>query len=456
VHNSLPASRRGPSAFVALGQARADRASWSPGVERPGGEAGLTLLELVVAITLLALIMGGVATSVGGGLNLARNNRNRSIAANLAAEEMDVVRSSDFTSLAPRTVTQTVDGVDYVVRRDLTWVAKSATTGPCDGSGGTPQVLRVSVRVSWPDMGGVPAARSDTVLTPPVGAYDPNSGHIAVKVLNRDAQPQDAAVVTISGPQNKTLAANSDGCAFFAFLPAGTYTVTLNTAGYVDRQSNANPTQTLGVNVGVVSSVQFDYDQAASINATLAPTSGGVLPSDIPVSLANTYYLPNGKRSFPGSGSVRTIANLFPALEGYEAWAGSCADADPEGIKIVGSVTFGPYWPGAARAGAIAPAAGGSAAVTIPVPTVTVHVVDSVGGAVAGATVSAVHAADNICTGETHVLGTTDGGGNLQAALPYGNWTLQVAGRSAQGGTWPVLVVDPNASTTPTVTVGVV
>jgi type II secretory pathway pseudopilin PulG len=418
-------------------------------------ETGLTLLELVVAITLLALIMGGVAASVGSGLDLARNNRNRSIAANLASEEMDVVRSSDFTTLAPRTITQTVDGVDYEVRRDLTWVAKSATTGPCDGSGGTPQVLRVGVRVTWPKMGGVPAARADTVLTPPVGAYDPNTGHIAVKVLNRDAEPQAAAVATISGPQNKTLAVNSDGCAFFAFLPAGTYTVTLNTAGYVDRQSNASPSQTLGVNVGVVSSVQFDYDQAASVNATLTPSGAGLPPNDLPVSLANTYYLPNGQRAFPGTGTARVIPNLFPALEGYSAWAGSCADADPEGIKVVGSVNFGPYWPGAARLPAAAPGAGGAANVDIPVPSVSVHVAASVGGAVAGASVSAVHAADNICTGETHVLGTTDAGGNLQAALPYGHWTIQVAGRSAQGGTWPELVVDPTAATGPAITVTV-
>ncbi len=408
-----------------------------------------------MAITLLALIMGGVAASVGGGLDLARNNRNRSIAANLASEEMDVVRSSDFTTLAPRTVTRTVDGIDYEVRRDLTWVAKSATTGPCDGSGGTPQVLRVGVRVMWRDMGGVPPVRADTVLTPPVGAYDPNTGHIAVKVLNRDADAQAAALASITGPQNKTLAVNSDGCAFFAFLPAGTYTVTLNTTGYVDRQSNASPSQTLGVNVGVVSSVQFDYDQAASINATITPTGAGLPPDDLPVSLANTYYLPNGQRSFPGTGTARTIPNLFPALEGYGAWAGSCADADPEGIKVVGSVTFGPYWPGAARLPAVAPAAGGSANVDIPVPSVSVHVADSLGGAVAGVTVRAVHAADNLCTGETHVLGTTDTGGNLDAALPYGHWSVEVDGRSAQGGTWPELVVDPTAATAPATTVTV-
>jgi hypothetical protein len=410
----------------------------------------VSLLELVIAITLFTIIMAGVAATIGGGLDLSRNNRHRSVAANLAAEEMDVVRSSNFMSLAPRTVSRDVDGVDYEVRRDLTWVAKSATNGPCDGSGGTPQVLRAQVTVRWKDMGGVAPVRSDTVLTPPVGAFDPNTGHIAVKVLDRDAQPQGAAVVVLSGPQNKTLPTNSDGCAFFAFLPAGTYTVQLSTLGYVDRQSNPTPAQTLGVTVGAVNSVQFDYDAAATIQATLVPTAGGTVPADLGLVLANTQYLPSGTRLFTGTGNVRTVEHLFPALEGYVAWAGECADADPEGIKVVGAVTYGPYWPGATRPLAAAPASGETVAVDVPVPSVTVQVT---GAAAAGATVRAVHEADNVCSGVEHVLGTTDAGGVLQTALPYGHWTIEVDGPAPPTGGWPELVVDPTEATPPTVTV---
>jgi type II secretory pathway pseudopilin PulG len=426
-----------------------------PDITRPD-ERGLTLLELVIAITLLVLIMLGVAAGVSSGLGLARTNRHRSVAANLAAEEMDVVRSSNFMTLAPRTITQTVDGVDYTVRRDLTWVAKTATSGPCDGAGGTPQVLRVSVRVTWKKMSGIPPVRADTVLTPPVGAFDPNTGHIAVKVLDRDATPQDSAIVTISGPQNKTLPTNTQGCAFFAFLPAGTYTVALDTVGYVDRQSNANPAQTLGVVVGAVSSVQFDYDLGAHIDATIHAAEGGSVPvpNDLSVFVANSQLLPNGTRAYPGTGTTRTIPNLFPALEGYEAWVGECADADPEGIKVVSGVSMGAYWPGASRAQGVAPGPGSSATVDLPLPTATVHVTDALGVPLAGASVSAVHAADNVCgTGITHVLGTTDTNGDVKVALPYGHWKAQVTAHTPQGGTWPDLVVDPNASSPASVTV---
>jgi hypothetical protein len=422
----------------------------------PTDERGVTLLELVVAITLLALMMAGIAASVGGGLDLSRNNRHRSVAANLAAEEMDVVRSSDFMTLAPRTVAQAVDGVDYEVRRDLTWVEKSATNGPCDGSGGTPQVLRVDVKVTWPDMSGVPPVRSHTLLTPPVGAFDPNTGHIAVKVLDRDAQPQDAAIVSVTGPQNRTLPANSEGCAFFAFLPAGTYSVDLGTVGYVDRQSNPTPGQTLGVAIGVISSVQFDYDAASTIEATLVPSNGGTVPDDVALVLANAQYLPNGTRAFSGTGTTRTVANLFPALEGYSVWAGGCADADPEGVKIVGSVTYGPHWPGATRPPGVAPESGATATTDVVLPTATITVVDSTGAPVAGASVRAVHEADNMCAaGEAHSLGTTDAAGQVAGALPYGHWTVEVDARSPLTGDWPDLVVDPTATSDPAVEVSV-
>ena len=80
----------------------------------------------------------------------------------------------------------------------------------------------------------------------------------------------------------QTLPTNSDGCAFFAFLTPGTYTVSLNTVGYVNRQSVQNPSQTVGVTVGNVSSVQFDYDQAATLSLTFAADAGGTIPTDLP------------------------------------------------------------------------------------------------------------------------------------------------------------------------------
>ncbi len=109
---------------------------------RAASDDGFTLIELVVAISIFAIIMIGIAGTLGAGLRMTGSNRRRTVAANLASQEMDVVRSADFQSLVPRTVIQNVDTVPYTVHRELTWVAKSATAGPCDaGGGGVPQLL---------------------------------------------------------------------------------------------------------------------------------------------------------------------------------------------------------------------------------------------------------------------------------------------------------------------------
>jgi prepilin-type N-terminal cleavage/methylation domain-containing protein len=180
-------------------------------------ERGLTMIELVVAVSVFAILAGGLALTIEGGLNLARNNRNRSIAANLASQEMDDVRQASFTAL-PLGQTdrpESVDGVAYTVRRETAWVDNASTTGPCDSSNGTPRVLRVSVSVFWNDMRGVDPAKSSTILSPPVGSYDPNNGHIAVKVRGSTADPLDGVPVTVTASGfNRTLVTTSDGCSF--------------------------------------------------------------------------------------------------------------------------------------------------------------------------------------------------------------------------------------------------
>ncbi len=414
------------------------------------GASGFTILELLIAISLFGIIILGVAATVDSGLNLTRNNRNRSVAANLAAQEMDLVRTSEFMTLAPTSTTQEVGDVPYTVNRELTWVPKSATNGPCDGTGGSPQILRVRVSVTWPSMRGVAPVVSDSALTPPVGAYDPSTGHIAVKVLDRSAAPSFGSTVTATGPQMRTLPTNSDGCAFFAYLTPGTYTVSMNTAGYVDRQGDAAPSQIVGVSVGVTASAQFDYDQAATLDLTLTPDSGGTVPSDIPIVLGNTAFLPDGTKIFAGAAANRSLADLFPSADGYQAWAGGCADADPQGVTSEGS---GEYWPGALRSAAFEMTPGAHTSGAVALRSVEVDVHDSIGTAVAGATVVATHAPDHVCaSGATHALGTTGSEGELTSALPYGTWQITVSGRTPVSQ-WPSAVLDPTDPASPEVQV---
>jgi prepilin-type N-terminal cleavage/methylation domain-containing protein len=415
------------------------------------GQEGLTIIELMVALTVFAVVMTAVASMLSSTLFTTANNRNRSVAANLAAQEMEVVRATPFTSLpvGQVTSTQVVDGVLFTTTRDSEWITQDATSGACDGASGEALAfLRVDVTVTWPIMSGVAPVTSQTVITPPIGVYDPNSGHIAVSVLDRDAQPQAGMPVTVTGPVSKSQSTTTDGCAFFAYLPIGSYTVKLSAAGYVDGQGTSNPTQTATVSVGATTEVQFDYDLASTLNLTLqAPGPASVPPNNLKITLGNTHFQPSGTKIIAGvPGPSRVVPSLFPYLDGYEVWAGSCADADPEGKKPDGSS----YYPGASRDPAMAVTPGSASTGTVTLQTVTVDVNKPSGAKVVGATVTISHVADSLCpAGENWTFpGVTDVNGKVTAALPFGTWTFKVTGQ-LPNTSWPVSTVTPPASVSP-------
>ena len=274
------------------------------------------MVELVVGIFIFALVIGGIVAGMSSSLNLTRQNRNRSIAANLASQEMDTVRSTEFTDLplGSVTATQTVDAVPYTITRETQWVTPNATSGPCQApSGSALAYLSVTVSVTWNNMAGVPAPVSHTVVTPPVGTYDTSRGHVSVLVLDAAGAPQEGIPVALTGPDvPETQTTTTDGCAFFAYKPSGEYTVTLSRASYVDDQGIASPVQSATVAAGSTVSLQFQYDGAATLSLSLLGNTGGAAPTSVPVTLGNTHILPSGEKMFTGSGSPRTISGLFP------------------------------------------------------------------------------------------------------------------------------------------------
>ncbi len=256
-------------------------------------EAGFTMVEMVIAIFIFAMVITGVGVGMSSALNLTRQNRNRSIAANLAAQQMDTIRSTDFDTLdqmtqlvqpVTLTPTATVEGVPYTITQDTAWVRKNATgaaAGPCQSppTAANPLAyIAVTTTVTWNDMHGVLPVQTDTVVSPPVGVYDQTEGHIRVTVLNAASTPVSGAIVTIDNPTagvSDTATTGADGCAFFAYEPTGAYTVTLSSGvGKVDGQGSATPSQTVTVKSASTSTVQFVFDTAATLSLTLSPKSG--------------------------------------------------------------------------------------------------------------------------------------------------------------------------------------
>jgi len=204
------------------------------------------------------------------------------------------------------------------------------------------------------------------------------------------------------------------------------------------------------VTIGNVSSVQFDYDIAASLAVTLTGDATHPVPDGVSVTVGNPQLVPNGTKNYTGTGASRTISGLFPFLDGYQVWAGACADADPEGQIVEldaggNPVVVGPFWPGATRAPVVAVEGGATTPVSVALGRLDVVVLDAIGAPVAGATVRVVHGPDSACTGESLVIGATDATGSVRTALPFGTWSVQVEGRTPLTA-WPDAVVDPRVA----------
>ena len=422
---------------------------------RAGRQDGYSVVELLVALTVFALVFAAVSMGIGRALEVNRGNRNRSAAAYLAARELEEVRAQSFSSvtLGRTTCVYTTTSCNlpspYTVVQDVAWASPGSTTTSCDvptSSGAALAYKRVTVTITWPDMNGVAPVTSQTLLTPPGGTFDPNDGHILVQAFDRDALPLAGKTVSLSGPATASQSTSSDGCAFFAYLDPGTYTATITTSGYVDRQGNQPATQSVGVTASQITRVQFDYDEAATLSVGLVAPSGAVLPTGtygIAMTVANSN-LTVGYKSFQqaatGSGTPRTITPLFPYASGYQVWAGDCADADPAAYA------------GGSRGAVLAsnPAATTSGSANLDAVDV---VVKRSGVAVSGAAIQAIHAAGTGCTsGETlTTTTTTDSAGKLRLALPYGTWTIRATSgtRTATGS----VILDPVSAAVPTLNV---
>ncbi len=395
---------------------------------RVEGDDGLGLIEVMVALFIFSMLMSGVAYGITQSLVTTRESRAREVASNLASAAIDQARATtDFSTLVSATWTQTVDGQTYTLLQTVTDQSGTGNASPCDGGASTYiRYKRVSVKVDWPNSSSNDPVRTDTLLTPGLGSFDPLTGNIGTKVTDATGDPVEGVEVIVTGPDNADVFTDDQGCAFVDSLSAGSYTVSASLAGYVTPQGAANPTQSSSVSTGSTTQMAFEMDRASTLILTL-PTGTFPAVTTGPVTIANPTIIPSGKLTFPGSGVSRTLTGRYPFASGYEYFAGACADADPEGNSGTG-----PYYVGGNRAGPVSMTPGASSSAAVPMAQVSVRVQTLLSLPVSGAVVTVTHdpgsGTDAGCpTGETYTLPATDATGTVDVSLPWGKWKFTTA-----------------------------
>jgi prepilin-type N-terminal cleavage/methylation domain-containing protein len=441
------------------------------------GDDGFTLVETIVALVVFALISTATTSVLLRSTIASRSSVGRTAAATLATRELEIVRDRfNSPSFGPSTVQtgQVIDpdplpggtagqplstnGMTFTVTRVAEWESSGASAGACDGgASSTLAFLRVTVTVTWATMGSTAPVTSSTLLTPTPGTFGAGTGSVAVKVTGPSAQAESGVTVTLASGANTTSQVTAaDGCAYFAWLSPGQYTLTAGAVGYVDATNNASPSQTVSVTANTVQTVALSYAPAATLQVSPAiPATGFTPPTVMPVTLYNSAFPTSTQTLALTASTSPQSASLWPWPSGVSVWSGTCADADPS------------TYSGGSRALPVALTSGGTTSTSSITKALTVTVTSHSSGALSGATVVAIHAADTGCPGPvTNPAGgasvgqaltlptSTSTAGTTATGLPYGKWTLEVVGKSAYGS-WPTITLTPTAASPQSATVTV-
>ncbi|HUG85607.1 MAG TPA: prepilin-type N-terminal cleavage/methylation domain-containing protein [Euzebya sp.] len=405
--------------------------------DRGDADDGISLVEVLVAISVLAVVMAATASSVIQALQVARDSRESVIAANVVQYELERLRTIpfiDWVNAASGSGTATTtgsfqgpDGQAYEVTRRAQWVQAGAGTDGCESAaagGDGADYVRVSQTVQFPGRDIQPVTNV-TIISPRLAFFDPFTGNLSITVTDRDGNGAAGHTVTIQGAAGLEVAITDDnGCAFFAYLPVdenpatpSTYDVTIDSPGYVDPSGVQLIEDAVVVAIQTTTTREYVYDLAATVQPVptlpeppgctvgpvgmLAATAGAdptTNPTTIPASApAPTHILLGCISGGPPDWGVRAPLNLGHRLHnsaltfspnGHRAFDPDDTVVLPEGVGSLFPYTDGygvqagrcigsdPVLTGAPARAQAATGPGQTTEVTVPMALVTITAVE--------------------------------------------------------------------------------
>ena len=417
-------------------------------------DAGLSLVEVVVALLVFAIITVGSVVAVGLTLSITGDNRSREVATNLASEAVDVARgTSDVIQVASGQTKKSVGGVMYTVKQTASWQTTSgvdATCTPAAASGnGSLFYKHVHVEVKWEGMRSSDSpVRSETILAPNSRLNDQDTGTILVGVKDAQGAPVPGLVVTVepdtttSSPGKALTAAskpgttNADGCAVAIKVLPGAYKVTISrsdAAPWRDPAQAAAPVKTgIVVVKGDSAGVSFTYAPGDDYAVKYASNYSGpsvLLPDDLKTTVLG------GPAPTTTTGTPSDVF-LFPLATGYRMVAG---DYRPTGTA--GGTCLSPdpsLWP-ANAVGKTAPvqpfvaASDGKAAYPLPMGVVTIRLAAGTDSVVRATSSAALNGDPGCAVPQTYnfTVKNKTNSGEVTLALPYGTWAISSGGSTS-------------------------
>lgn len=313
-------------------------------------DRGFTIIEILVSALIVALAAVAVATELIDSATAAGNQRAREIAAGLAQQDQERLKSFSATQLTGlnQSRTVTLNSTPFTVTSTASYVD---TSGNSSCSSGQAAYYKTTSVVNWPSNRGTPV-EIESDITPPA------AGMLLVQTIDQTGAALGGVGVVASGPDYGSGTTSSAGCTLLSDLETGTYTVTFNDSGYVDLNGNTSPTLSATVSgsgmsytsvhpeqLGLAGTVTAHFTTTATGNTVSCPQSNGTCTSQsadgvtwygsgtsTSMSADQSSTLSSPGTQVPSSGSLSLFPFYFTGgsyTNNYQMWPGQCAQMQP-------------------------------------------------------------------------------------------------------------------------------
>lgn len=277
----------------------------------------MTLLEMVIAITVLAIVILAIAGSVNAGLGLVRKAKVQDLATELANGELEKISrlrnqtdshavggSFSYENVAlvgqspdgriEQTGQATVRGIDFSISRNVEFMVDAVPGEPNQQAGY--KLVSVTVKPANADS---PVVTAKTIVSPETSS---TPGTVFVNVVDAadGSSPLQGVMVNLnaSGASYNRTSKPDGRASFFELTPDKTYDVSLNDLSW--KLKSCSPTQVTPNPLGEETATCYVY-RTFTLGATVRDASNGGAVASNDYRIAISY---NGGGQFGSDGTV--------------------------------------------------------------------------------------------------------------------------------------------------------
>jgi Tfp pilus assembly protein PilV len=331
------------------------RVRQTPAEPTPAREQGFILIEVLVSALVITVVAGAVLALVTATTRSAADQRTHADAYGVAQEDQSRLRSMRISSLNRLQQTRTVslNGTRFTVESTGVFVNNSTgESSSCTSEGSSADYVKITSSVTWQNSRKPVTLQS--IVAPSNNSLNPSHGTLAIQATNGAGQPLSGVGISGTGIGNFSGSTDATGCANFADLQEGNYTLTTTATGLVDADGNLSPwSKTVGVVASSTQLISVRYDRPGTVPVTFKYRVGSSEKFETAYADAVVAYnaeMPSGAHSYGTAGGSRlsqiNATPLFPFKAADTVYAGACeannpnpkGEANPPGAPAMASV----------------------------------------------------------------------------------------------------------------------